>query len=107
MAQRDFEHLVGRRHLQGQWQVERLHQPHQIIVGNMTPVFAQVRNDAVGAGLRRRKRSAHWIGMAATARISDCRDVIDIHPKPQFSTHDETPSGTGACNCADFSIDGN
>jgi hypothetical protein len=81
MLQRYIEHIVGRRHLQGQGQIEDVHQPHQVVVGYMTPVFAQVGDDTVRAGLGRGTRRTHRIGMTAATRVPDCRNVIDIDPK--------------------------
>ena len=51
VRERDLEHLLGRRHLQVQRQVDLGHQPVDVVVGDVPPVLAQVRGDAVGAGL--------------------------------------------------------
>ena len=49
MPKRDLEHLLGRCHLEVQRQRDLRHQPVDILVGDMAPVLAQVRGDAVGA----------------------------------------------------------
>ena len=46
----DAEHLLGRRHLEVERQVELGHQPVDVVVGDVAAVLAQVRGDAVGAG---------------------------------------------------------
>jgi hypothetical protein len=72
VAQRDGEHLVGRRHLE----VERdgqLGQPLDIVVADMAPVLAQMRGDAVGARLGRDQRGAHRIGIAPRAHCGRSR----------------------------------
>ena len=51
VAQRDREHLLGRRHLEVQRQVDLGHQPVDVVVGDVAAVLAQVGGDAVGAGL--------------------------------------------------------
>ena len=58
MAKRDGEHLLGRRHFEVQRQVDLGHQPVDVVVGDVAAVFAQVRGDAVGAGLGRHDRGA-------------------------------------------------
>ena len=76
--QRDRHHLVGRRHLE----IERLCdlglQPRHVVVADVAAVLAQMRGDAVGAGLDRELGRAHRIGMPPAARVADGRDVVDI-----------------------------
>ena len=72
------EHLLGRRHFEVQRQVDLGHQPVDVAVGDVAPVLAQVRGDAVGAGLGGDVRGAHRIGMVAAARVPDGRDVVDV-----------------------------
>ena len=78
MAQGNRDHLLGRRHLEIQRPGDRLFQPRHVGVADVPPVLAQVRGDAVGAGLDRGERRAHRIGMVAAARIAQGGDVIDI-----------------------------
>ena len=83
VAQRDGQHLVGRRHLQ----VERTRQlglePGDVVVGDVAAILAQVRGDAVGAGLDGEMRGAQRIGMAAAARVADGGDVVDVDAEAQ------------------------
>ncbi len=48
------------------------------MIGNVASVLAEMRRDAVGAGLGGQARRAHRIGMTAAPRIADGGDVIDI-----------------------------
>ena len=82
-AERDRDHLVGRRHLEIQRLVDLGLQARDVVVADMAAVFAQMRGDAVGAGLDRELRGAHRIGMAAAARIADGRDMIDVDAETQ------------------------
>ena len=75
---RDRQHLLGRRHLEVQRQVDLGHQPVDVAVGDVAAVLAQVRGDAVGAASAARMRRAHRIGMIAAARVPDGRDVVDV-----------------------------
>ena len=75
---RDRHHLVGRRH----FEIERLGdlglQPRDVVVADVAAVLAQMRGDAVGAGLDRELGRAHRIGMPPAARVADGRDVVDV-----------------------------
>ena len=51
VAKRDLQHLLGRRHLEVQRQVDLGHQPVDVVVGDVPAVLAQVRGDPVGAGV--------------------------------------------------------
>ena len=75
---RDAQHLVGRRHLEIQRLGDFRLQPRHVVVADVAAILAQVRGDAVGAGLDREQRRAHRIGMAAGRARCDGRDVIDI-----------------------------
>ena len=78
MPKGDLEHLLGRCHLEVQRQVDLGHQPVDIVVGDVPPVLAQVRRDALGSGLCRHDCGPNRVGMVAAARVPDGRDVIDI-----------------------------
>ena len=69
--ERDLQHLIGRRHFQVQRNGQRLGEPRNIVIGNMAPVFAQMRGDAVGARILRQDCSAHRIGIVATTRAGE------------------------------------
>ncbi len=81
---RDRDHLVGGRH----FEVERLAdlrlEARDVVVADVPPILAQMRGDAVGAGLDRDLRRLHGVGMAAAARIADGRDVIDVDAEAQM-----------------------
>ena len=53
-------------------------QPRDVVVADVAAILAQMRGDAVGAGLDRELGRAHRIGMPPAARIADGRDVIDV-----------------------------
>ncbi len=84
VPQRDGEHLLGRCHLQ----IERARQlaleARDVVVGDVAAVFAQVRGDAVGAGLDGQVRGAQRIGMPAAARVADGGDVVDVHAQAEI-----------------------
>ena len=87
VAQRDRDHLVGRRHLQVQRQVGRRLDACQIVVADMAPVLAQMRGDAVAADRRDDLGRAHRIGMLAAARVTDRRDMVDVDAEAEGRGH--------------------
>ena len=89
-AQRDVEHLLGRRHLEIQRLRDRRLQPAHVVVANVAAILAQMRGDAVGPRFDRDQRRAHRIGNRAAARVAHRRDVIDVDAQPQFG-HRRTP----------------
>ncbi len=84
---RDGDHLVGRRHLEVERQGSGGLDASEIVVADMTAVFAQVRGNAVAADRSDNLGGAHWIGMIAAASVPDRRNVIDVDAQPQ-------PAGT-------------
>ena len=50
VRERDPEHLLGRRHLEVQRQVDLGHQPVDVLVGDVAAILAEVGGDPVGAG---------------------------------------------------------
>ena len=74
----DRQHLLGRRHLEVQRQVDLGHQPVDVVVGDMPPVLAEMGGDAVGAGRRGHDRRPNRVGMIAAARVPNRRDVVDV-----------------------------
>ena len=94
--QRDVDHLARRRHLEIQRLGELRLEPRDVVVADMAAVLAQVRRDAVGAGLDRKQRSLHGIGMASAARVADGRDVIDVDAEAEcVSSHFVTQPRSG------------
>ena len=79
VPQRDFQHFLGRGHFQIQRQIGCRHDPRNIRIANMPPVFAQMRGDAVCAARRHHFRRPHRIRMLPAARIADRRHMVDIH----------------------------
>ena len=92
VAQRDLEHLLGRRHLQVQRQVELGHQPGDVGVGDVAAVLAQVRGDPVGAGLGGEQAARDRVGMLAAARVADRRDMVDVDAEAKFARHEAATS---------------
>ena len=84
VTQRDGLHFLGRRHLEIQWRRQTCHQSFDIFVANVTPVFAQMRGDAISTRRLGQKRRAHRIRIGRTACVSNRCHVINIHTK----THD-------------------
>ena len=79
VAQRDVAHFVGRRH----FEIERegnIGFQHEIVIADMAAILAQMRGDAVRAGVcRSTPRRAHRVRDARrTARVADGRDVVDV-----------------------------
>ena len=77
-AWRDFDHLRGRRHFKIKRPIERLLQPRDVLVADVTAIFAQMRGDAVGARGDRNFGGMKRIGMTAAACVTKRRDVVDV-----------------------------
>ena len=78
VAQRDRQHLLGRRHFEVQRQAISADQAVDVLVGDVAAVLAQMGGDAVGTGLGGEQAGAHGIGIAGAARVPDRRDMVDI-----------------------------
>lgn len=76
--QRDCDHLLGRRHLEIKRFVDLGFKPSNIIVANMTPIFAQMCRDAVAAGGDCKFCRAYRIRVTAPTCVANGGDVIDI-----------------------------
>ena len=92
VAERDPQHLVGRRHLQIERQLDVRGQPFDVRVGHVPPVLAEMGGDAVRAGGRGEAGGAHRVGMPPAAGVPDRRHVVDIHAKSKMSGHRRVPS---------------
>ena len=55
-----------------------------VVVGDVAAILAQVRGDAVGAGLHGEVGGAQRIGMAAAARVADGGHVVDVDAEAQI-----------------------
>ena len=84
VLQGDRQHLFRRRHLQIERDVQFRPQPFDVVIGDVAAVFAQMRGDAVGAGLRRQDRRAHRIGKRPAARLAHGGDMVDINAEAQL-----------------------
>ncbi len=82
-AQGDVEHRLGRGHFKIERLFDRRLEPPHVVVVDVAAILAQMRGDAVGAGLDRKKRRAHGIGDGAATRVADGRDMVDVDAKPQ------------------------
>ena len=80
--ERNREHLRRRRHLHIEGHGQIRGEPRDVVVGDMTPVLAQMRGDVVGAGLDRDHCRAQRIGMAPSPRVPQRGDVIDVDAEP-------------------------
>jgi len=87
MAQRDFEHFLGRCHLEVQRKGDLRHQPVDVLVGDVPPVFAEMSGDSVGAGIRGDVCRTDGVGMRAAARVPDGRDMVDIDAETEPLGH--------------------
>jgi hypothetical protein len=89
MPQGDLQHLLRRRHLQVERNGQLLGEAGNIVVGNVPPILAQMRGDAVRARVLRDQCRTHGIGVGRAARIPDRRDMVDIDPEPQMAGRDQ------------------
>ena len=74
----DADHLVGRRHLEVQLDVDELAQAAHVLVLDVAAVLAQVHGDAVGAAQVRLDGGPHGIGLVGAARLPQRRHVVDV-----------------------------
>ncbi len=86
VAQRDRQHLVGRRHLEIERAVDLARQAGDVVVRDVAPVLAQMGGDAVGACRGGEAGGPHRIGMAAAARVPDGGDVVDIDAEAEVAS---------------------
>ena len=84
MAQRDGEHLVGGRHLQVERPGQLALQAGDVGIGDMAPVLAQMRRNAVGAGLDGQMGGTRGIGVPTAARVTDGGDVVDVDAQAEM-----------------------
>ena len=86
--ERNREHLWRRRHLHVEGHGQIRGEPCNVVVGDVTPVLAQMRGDVVGAGLDRDHCRAQRIGMAPSPRVAQRGDVIDVDAEPDRKRRD-------------------
>ena len=81
VARRLLLHLAG---VEVQRQVDLGHQPVDIFVGDVTPVLAEMRRNAIRASLRRGMGRAQGVGMPPASRVPDGRDMVDIDAEAEI-----------------------
>src|SRR5438270_2818541 len=96
MPQRDLEHFLGCSHFQVQRQINLGHQPVDVAIRDVPPVLAQVRRDAVRAGLRGQDGRPHRVGMIAAARVPDRRYVVNVDAEAQLARHENADTNRQA-----------
>ena len=79
----DFQHLLGRSHFQIERQVCRCLNAGEVIIADMSAIFAQVSGDAIAADPGDDFGRAHRVRMIAAARIADGGHVINVHAQSQ------------------------
>ena len=79
VGQRDGLHFNGCGHLEVERCCERSHQPVNICVADVAPVFAQVRCDAIRTCRFGELGRAHGIGIGAAAGVAHCGHVVDVY----------------------------
>ncbi len=76
---RNFDHLGERRHFLIEMNLDGAANPEQIVVLDMAAVFAQVNGYRGGPRALRRERELDWIRIRGAPRLTQGRDVVDIH----------------------------
>ena len=62
---------------------------------HVAAVFAKMRGDTVGASRLTDRRRSNWIGLIATARLPQCRDMVDVDAEALVScSHLSRPLGS-------------
>ncbi len=80
---RDVDHLLGERHFQIEDGANRPGESLDVVVLDVAAVFAQVRGDAIGAGVFTQTCRFHRIGFTAAPRLPHGGDVVHVDVKPQ------------------------
>jgi hypothetical protein len=93
VAQRDRLHLFGVAAISKFSGTSAPPSALDIGVRDMPAVLAQMRGDAVGAGLFGQFGGAHRIGIGAAARIPHGGHVVDVHAQAQATTKWNPKSG--------------
>ena len=77
----DRHHLVGAGELQVEIGPDSRPEDSDVRILNVPPVLPEVRRDAVSADFLADEGRLDWIGLVAPARLSQSRDVVDVHIK--------------------------
>ena len=81
------EHLVGAGHLEVEHGANAGCQPLDVGVLNVPSILAEVRGDAVGAGLLAQRGRRNGVGFVAAPCLTYRRHVIDVDVQPLSSRH--------------------
>jgi len=74
----DAKHLVGARHHEVEHSSDGFGELPDVLILDMPAIFTKVRGDSVGAGLFAQSRGRDRVGLVASTRLSDGRDVIHV-----------------------------
>jgi hypothetical protein len=84
----DVDHLIGHRHLEIHASLQQILRDTYVLHLDVAAILPQMQGDVVRAGHLRGKRGVHRIGIPATTRLAQRRDVIDIHSQgDRFKSH--------------------
>jgi len=78
----DREHLVRERHLEVEHRANRFRESIDVVVLDVAPIFAQMRGDAVRAGVLTDARRSHGIGLGTASCLPHGRDMVDVDVEP-------------------------
>jgi hypothetical protein len=78
-AQGDLGHCIVGGHFQIQLGSHDFPQHGEVAVLNMSAVFPQMHDQAIGAGQLDQNRGGQGIGISPATRLPECCYVIDIH----------------------------
>ena len=87
VTQCNVEHLLGGGHFQIERARQLALQAGDVLIGDMAPVLAQVRGDAIGTSLDCEVGGAQRIGMTPSARVADGCNVIDVDTETEMRGH--------------------
>ena len=82
--ERNREHLICRRHFEIERPRDLALEADYVVIADVTAILAQMRGDAVGAGLNGEQGCADGIGMRPATRVPDGRDVIDVDAQSEM-----------------------
>ena len=86
-GERDRQHLVRRGHFEIDRDMDRAGHALQVVFIDVAAILAHVQRHAISARCLRDARRAHGIGIFAAARVTDRRDMIDVHAETRGLSH--------------------
>jgi hypothetical protein len=90
--ERNGEHLRRHCHLEIERGERRSSESRDVVVLDVTTVFAEMSGDVVGTCLHGELCRAQWVGQAPSPRIAQRGDVVDVDAKPDRGHVLELPS---------------